>query len=62
MLAVSLDHDLGAATTGYDVACWPEGMTKSYFVEVDGGGGVVQECNEDNNGALVTDAACPIPG
>jgi len=42
----------------------PEGQKKNYFVEVDGGmdNGVVQECNEENNGALVTDAACPTPG
>ena len=30
-------------------------------VSVDGVN-VVQECNEANNGAVVTDAACPIPG
>jgi hypothetical protein len=52
----------GSTNVSWTVDGPPEGMTKSYFVEVDGGGGVVQECNEDNNGALVTDAACPIPG
>jgi hypothetical protein len=35
-------------------------MTASYFAEVDGGiDGKVPECNELNNGGLVTGAACP---
>jgi hypothetical protein len=54
----------GSTVVNWTVDGPPQGMTKSYFVEVDGGlnNGVIQECNEDNNGAVVTDAACPIPG
>jgi hypothetical protein len=42
----------------------PFGETRNYYVEVDGGpnGGTIPECNEDNNGAVVTDAECPAPG
>ena len=37
---------------------------KNYFVEVDGGvdNGIIPECDDANNGALVTDAECPEPG
>ncbi len=54
----------GSTNVNWTVDGPPEGMTKNYFVEVDGGAnnGVVQECNEENNGGSVTDAACPIPG
>ncbi len=40
------------------------GAPTNYFVEVDDGidGGIINECFEDNNGALVTDAECPEPG
>ncbi len=38
----------------------PAGMSSSYFAAVDGGvDDVVEECNEFNNSALVTGAACP---
>jgi len=38
----------------------PAGMTSSYFAEVDPGvGGSVTECDEGNNGGLVTGVACP---
>jgi len=54
----------GSTVVNWTVDGPPEGMKKAYFVEVDGGdnNGVIQECNEENNDALVTDAACPIPG
>ncbi|HEY8375641.1 MAG TPA: FG-GAP-like repeat-containing protein [Nannocystis sp.] len=37
---------------------------KNFFVEIDPGinNGLVQECNEDNNGALITEAFCPEAG
>ena len=37
---------------------------KNFFVEIDPGinNGQVQECKEDNNGALVTEAFCPEAG
>jgi hypothetical protein len=47
------------------VAAPPGDGTQDYFVEVDSaseGDGVVLECNEENNGAVVTDAKCPMPG
>jgi hypothetical protein len=51
----------GASTTlDLTVDGPPAGMTASYFVEVDGGiGDMIQECQEANNGALVTEVACP---
>ncbi|MBK9758166.1 MAG: hypothetical protein IPO88_32560 [Nannocystis sp.] len=52
----------GSTKVSWTVDAPPQGQKKNYFVEVDGGGGIVQECNEDNNGALVTDAECPTPG
>ena len=53
----------GSTKVTYTVDGPPAPMTTNYFVEVDGGdNGVIQECLEDNNGAVVTDAKCPIPG
>ena len=54
----------GSTTVTWTVDAPPQGQTKSYFVEVDGGlnSGIIQECKEDNNGALVTDVECPTPG
>ena len=51
----------GASTTlDLTVDGPPAGMTASYFVEVDGGiDDMIQECQEANNGALVTEVACP---
>lgn len=39
----------------------PAGESSDYYVEVDSGpsGGSIVECDENNNSALVTDAACP---
>lgn len=39
----------------------PRGESNDYYVEVDSGpnGGSIVECDETNNSALVTDAACP---
>lgn len=36
----------------------PAGESRDYYVEVDRGPSIV-ECDENNNSALVTDAACP---
>ena len=54
----------GSTTVTWLVEAPPQGQTESYFVEVDGGlnNGIIQECKEDNNGAVVTDAECPTPG
>jgi hypothetical protein len=50
----------GSTTVQLNVDAPPAGMTASYFAEVDGGiDGKVPECNELNNGGLVTGAACP---
>src|SRR5690606_5892009 len=37
------------------------GNKKNFFVEIDPGinNGLIQECNEDNNGAVLTQAYCP---
>lgn len=42
-----------------------DGAAQSFFVQVDGadaGAGIVDECDESNNGALTESASCPIPG
>jgi hypothetical protein len=54
----------GSTIVTYQVMAPPAGETRNYYVEVDGGmnGGNVLECNESNNGAVVTDAECPTPG
>ena len=52
----------GSTTVTFSVPA-PANPT-NYFVEVDGGvdNGIINECNDMNNGALVTDAECPEPG
>jgi len=52
----------GSTTVTYKVMAPP--AKTAYFVEVDGGidNGIVQECDDANNGAVVTDAECPEPG
>jgi hypothetical protein len=52
----------GSTTVTWTVPA-PMGKT-NYFVEVDGGvdNGIIDECDNANNGALVTDAECPEPG
>ena len=54
----------GSTVVTWNVPAPMKPQTKNYFVEVDDGinNGVIQECKEDNNGALVTDAECPTPG
>ncbi len=54
----------GSTTVTWTVNAPPPGEKRSYYIEVDGGlnSGIIQECKEDNNGALVTDAECPMPG
>ena len=55
----------GSTTVTWEVMAPPPGQTTNYFVEVDYGinnNGIIQECNNDNNGAVVTDAECPTPG
>jgi hypothetical protein len=67
MKLVTLPTDEALLTGGSTTVTWtvdaPDVKT-NYFVEVDGGmnSGIIQECLEDNNGALVTDAECPEPG
>ncbi|MBA3549152.1 MAG: hypothetical protein H0T76_21990 [Nannocystis sp.] len=51
----------GSTKVSYTVDGPPAPMTTNYFVEVDDDN-IIQECLEDNNGAVVTDAKCPIPG
>jgi hypothetical protein len=53
----------GSTTVKFTVDAPPQGQTKDYYVEVDqGNDGIINECLEDNNGALVSDAECPTPG
>ena len=52
----------GSTTVKYTIDA--PAVPTSYYVEVDGGlgGGIIQECNNANNGALVSGAECPTPG
>lgn len=40
----------------------PGGEPKNFYVEVDGGDGVVTECEEGNNDATTETVSCPVPG
>jgi len=54
----------GAVTVTWTVPGPKQDMKKNFFAEIDPGlnGGLVNECAEDNNGAVVTEAYCPDPG
>jgi hypothetical protein len=54
----------GSTLVTWTVDAPPQGTKKNYYVEVDGGpnNGAIDECVDDNNGAVVTDAECPTPG
>ncbi len=54
----------GSTIVTFDVPAPPDGETRNYYVEVDDGpnNGTILECNENNNGAVVTDVECPTPG
>ena len=54
----------GSTTVTWNVPGPNEMNKKNFYAEVDPGpnNGLVNECKEDNNGALVTEAFCPNPG
>ncbi len=54
----------GSTTVTWEVDAPDEGTKTNFYVEVDQGmgGGIIVECKDDNNGAVVTDAECPTPG
>mgnify|MGYP002777742671 CR=1 FL=1 len=54
----------GSTTVTWNVPGPNEMNKKNFFAEIDPGmnGGLVNECKEDNNGAVVTEAFCPDPG
>jgi hypothetical protein len=54
----------GSTSVTWNVPGPTKDAKKNFFVEIDPGinNGLIQECNEDNNGALVTEAFCPEAG